>query len=433
MKGSPITIESQRGQANASGRVMPGPDDWGGVHGLHETTLKLRRYCEANDWAGYDPYDALNSRIFDALPFLNGRWPRLILTQTLKRCPVNLRDLLGVPRTQNPKALALFLSSLLKISRLESGSGTGPATEMVERLVALRSPGIEYWCWGYSFPWQTRTIVVPKSAPNLVCTTFVAGSLLDAYERLGGEHLLAMAKSAGDYLLNELYYTDPGKVASFSYPLPNLGSKVHNANFLAAALLSRLFHHTGDERLLEPALRVARYSASRQEGDGSWMYGDLPTQQWIDNFHTGFNLSALRTISSCLEVTEFDSHIRRGFEFYRNHFVREDGVPRYFHNKTYPIDIHCVAQTLLTLLEFQDLNQANLSLARTVYAWAVKEMWDEDGFFYYRKLPLLTIKTSYMRWAQAWMLLALSTFAEHEGQLRSSHSLPRTLSASPAV
>ena len=29
----------------------------------------LLAYCRANDWAGYDPYDALNSELFKALPF----------------------------------------------------------------------------------------------------------------------------------------------------------------------------------------------------------------------------------------------------------------------------------------------------------------------------------------------------------------------------
>jgi len=35
-------------------------------------------------------------------------------------------------------------------------------------------------------------------------------------------------------------------------------------------------------------------------------------------------------------------------------------------------------------------------------------MWDDRGFFYYRVLRSFTIRTSYMRWSQAWMLLALS-------------------------
>lgn len=422
MSSIPNTTENVAGNADASGTTVMSLAG-SGVQGLKETTLKLLAYCEVNDWAGYDPYDALNSRIFRALPFFNTRWPRLILTQALKRSPFNLRNLMGIPKTQNPKALALFLSSLLKISRFKSPDGTGPVRRMIERIVALRSVDTKYWCWGYSFPWQTRTIVVPRGAPNLVCTTFVAGALLDTYEQLGETELLDMAKSAGDYLLNELYYTTGSDVASFSYPLRSLESKVHNANFLAAALLSRLYRHTGDERLREPALKVARYSAFRQRGDGSWMYGELPTQQWIDNFHTGFNLSALRTISSCLGVAEFNGHIRRGFEFYRDHFIREDGAPRYFHNRTYPIDTHSVAQTLLTLVEFQDLDEANLDLARSVYDWTMKHMWDEAGFFYYRRLPLLTIKTSYMRWSQAWMLLALSTFTEYELRQRASPSL----------
>jgi hypothetical protein len=39
-------------------------------------------------------------------------------------------------------------------------------------------------------------------------------------------------------------------------------------------------------------------------------------------------------------------------------------------------------------------------------------MWDDRGFFSYRVLPFCRIKTSYMRWVQAWMLLALSTLVE---------------------
>src|SRR5207249_7528984 len=90
--------------------------------------LKLLAYCRANDWAGYDPYDAVNSQVFTALPFLNARLPRLVLTQALKRSPINIRRLLRIPKTQNPKAIALFLSAFLKLSRI----GVGKAEEFVE-------------------------------------------------------------------------------------------------------------------------------------------------------------------------------------------------------------------------------------------------------------------------------------------------------------
>src|SRR2546427_5278778 len=103
---------------------------------LPATTLKLLAYCRANDWAGYDPYDALNSRALTALPFLNRRFPRLILTQALKRSPINIRRLIDIPKTQSPKALALFLMASLKFSKLGLPGQEELVALMTDRLVA---------------------------------------------------------------------------------------------------------------------------------------------------------------------------------------------------------------------------------------------------------------------------------------------------------
>jgi hypothetical protein len=372
-------------------------------------TLKLLNYCKSNDWAGYDPYDALNSKLFEALPFLNSRIPRLALTQALKRSPINIRRPLLVPKTQNAKAIALFLSALLKLSKIDLVDQEDLIRPMIDRLVALRSRDVPYWCWGYSFPWQTRDMgIVPRGMPNLVCTMFAASALLDVYEQRQDSQCLEMAVSAAEYILNELYWDD-GNNVGFSYPLPSLRTQTHNANFLAAALFCRVYKHTGREKFLQPALKVARFSAAKQHADGSWYYGERTTQRWIDNFHTGYNLCALQDISRDAATTEFETCIRNGFEFYRAHFFREDGAARYFHDRTYPIDIHCVAQSIITLLAFKDLQPGNVRLADSVFRWAMKHMWDDRGFFDYRVLRFCTIRTSYMRWSQAWMLLALST------------------------
>ncbi len=381
-----------------------------------DVTLKLLAYCRANDWAGYDPYDALNSRIFKSLSFLDFRLPRLVLTQVLKRAPLNVRPLLLVPKTQNPKAIALFLAAVIKLSKLGLLDGEGLVDVLVEKLIALRSQKSAYWCWGYSFPWQTRTIVVPRGAPNLVCTTFVANALLDAYERSSESRYLTMAVSAAEYILNELYWTDGGRIAGFSYPLASLRVQVPNANFLGAAVFCRVHRHTGEKKFLEPAMKVARYSATKQNEDGSWYYGEASKQRWVDNFHTGYNLCALQSICRDAETSEFEPCIRRGFEFYRAHFFRQDGAPRYFHDRTYPVDIHCVAQSIITLLAFRSVHKDNVRLAHSVFQWAATHMWDERGYFYYRVLPFCTIRTSYMRWSQAWMLLALATFLEQYGE-----------------
>jgi hypothetical protein len=339
----------------------------------------------------------------------------------LKRSPINIRRLALIPKTQNAKAIALFLSAFLKLSKLDLGDLHSLIALMIERLIALRSPGLPYSCWGYSFPWQTRTIVVPTATPNLVCTTFVANALLDAYEQRQDSRCLRMAVSGAEYILNELYWDEGDSGCGFSYPLPALRSQTHNANFLAAALFCRVYKHTGEEKFLGPAMRVARYSAAKQHADGSWYYGEGPSQQWIDNFHTGYNLCALQAICRDAGTTEFELCIRRGFEFYRAHFFRDDGAAKYFHNRTYPLDIHCVAQSIITLLAFRDLDPRNVPLTHSVFRWAMSHMWDNEGFFYYRVLRFCTIRTSYMRWSQAWMLLAIATlFAESQGTSRLS-------------
>lgn len=411
---------------------------------LATVTRKLFDYCRTNNWAGHDPYDALNSELFKCLPFLNFWLPRLAMTQILKRSPINFRTLLMIPKTQNPKALGLFLMALLKMDKLGMLDDKNLIPELVQNIINLRSgsplstgnreletenrePSTDnrYYSWGYSFPWQGRSVLAPRGAPNLVCTVFVANALLDYYESTVNRQpatvnrepltVIHMATSAADYLLNELYWSE-GDNAGFSYPLPSFKTRVHNANFLGSALFCRIYKHTGEKKYLEPALKAARYSANMQRPDGSWYYGEYETQKWVDNFHTGYNLGALRTISMTLETDEFVPNIRRGFEFYKNHFFRKDGAAKYFHSKVYPIDIHSIAQSIITLVEFKDLDPDNIRLAKKVLEWAMSNMRDERGYFYYQVTPYYKNKISYMRWSQAWMLLAFSTLLETDNR-----------------
>lgn len=395
------------------------------MYGNDINLLNLINYCSDSGWSGFDPYDALNSQLFNATPLRHSRICRIAFMQLLKRLPVNFRTLLQIEKRQNPKAIALTLMAFIKLWNHGVLDDDAPVRLMIHNLVKLRSVNTPYWCWGYSFPWQTRSIMVPKGEPNLVCTVFAANALLDAYEAMGDEQCLAMAISASKYLLDLLYWTEGETVGGFCYPLPGLRSRVHNAHFLGAALLCRTYGHTGETQLLEAALKVVRYSAAKQNEDGSWDYGESSKQGWVDNFHTGYNLSALHSIGAHAKTAEFEGHLRRGFSFYRKHFFREDGAPKYYHNRTYPIDIHSVAQSIITLVELQELEEGTLDLACSVYGWAVNNMLDDKGFFYYQVHSLYTNKISYMRWSQSWMLLALSTLSgmvESRGIVNDGHS-----------
>jgi hypothetical protein len=64
----------------------------------------LKSYCEAQNFAGWDPYDGLNSRVFQATPLKHWDLARLAWIQGFKRSPINFRKLLLVPKNTTPKA-----------------------------------------------------------------------------------------------------------------------------------------------------------------------------------------------------------------------------------------------------------------------------------------------------------------------------------------
>jgi len=380
------------------------------------TTMKLLAYCQANDWAGYDPYDGLNSKVFQALKIFHFKLPRLALIQLMKRSPVNFRRILQVPRSLSPKGISLFLTSVNKLYEIGLVHDDKIIRTLSDWLLGLSLLNDGYLAWGYNFDWQALTGLVPYGTPNIICSTFAGNALLDTYKNFPDPRFLESATRVSSFLLDRLYWEVDSKDAFFSYMPISLKPiiPIHNANLLGAAFLTRVARETRKKALLAPALKAARFSASKQQGEGSWDYGewDRPSQRWIDNFHTGFNLCALRNIGRDAETSEFEPHIKRGFDFYRQHFFEKDEAPKYYHDRLYPIDIHSVAQSIITLVALKDLDKNNTQLAKTVLAWAMSNMWDSKGYFYFQKHRCWTIRIPYMRWSQAWMLLALATLAE---------------------
>ncbi|RYZ32654.1 MAG: delta-aminolevulinic acid dehydratase, partial [Sphingobacteriales bacterium] len=125
---------------------------------------KLRTYCEAEDFKGWDPYDGLNSKLFRALPFIaNKRLPRLAWIQLFKRSPLNLRRLARVPKDYNPKGLGLFLAGYCNLYQAEPRDEyKNKIVYLADKLLELRSDGYSGSCWGYNFDWQARAFFQPR-------------------------------------------------------------------------------------------------------------------------------------------------------------------------------------------------------------------------------------------------------------------------------
>ena len=75
---------------------------------MNSSFQKLKKYCENQNFKGWDPYDGLNSKVFNAFYLNKVQFFRLAWIQLFKRNPINLRNLLLVPKEYNPKGLGLL-------------------------------------------------------------------------------------------------------------------------------------------------------------------------------------------------------------------------------------------------------------------------------------------------------------------------------------
>lgn len=385
---------------------------------------RLRAYCEAEGYKGWDPYDGLNSRVFQALPLLKkSALCRLVVIQGFKRSPFNFRRLTLVPKEYNAKGVGLFLQGYCNlynaVCRNESlsdelGSKESLLTkvnELADLLVSLRSMGDYHGaCWGYNFDWQARRLFLfPKYTPTVVATNFCATALFEAYEITRRKDLLDIALSAGEFVMKDLhrYKCEGGFLFSYS-KLPG-NDTVYNASLLGSRLLSYCYKYSGNKEYLEAAKASVAACCAGQESDGSWVYGLLPVQGWKDSFHTGYNLDGLIAYEELTGDKSYHDNIEKGFKYYVGNFFESDGTPKYYNDRTYPIDIHCPGQLFVTLARLHKYAE-NKSLAGKVLDWTLKNMQDKKGYFYYQLKPGISSKISYMRWSNAFMFCALSYY-----------------------
>jgi hypothetical protein len=404
---------------------------------------RLRAWCRARDYAGHDPFDALNSTLFQSTPLRRSRLARLVWTQAFKRSPVNLRTLARVPAERNSKGTALF--ALAALSRLRATRDRGDEREaraLLDDLLAAKIETAHGAAWGYNFDWQGRAFYAPKGTPTVVPTAFAVRALVEASDALSTSDeegarssdvckYLSAATRACEFILNDLNRGDEsGDEVCFSYtPLDR--TRVFNASLLAGEALASVGALAGSAEWIGEALRAARYVVRRQRGDGSWGYGADSYQTWSDNFHTAFVLTSLARVLRACGPEELESGavenvagareeirraIKRGYAFWRSSFFLADGWPKYYHRSAHPADAHSAGACIVACVELCGLEPDALELATRVARWTLRELLDPRGFFYYQKRRLHTVRTPYMRWSQAWMMYALARLLESRRQ-----------------
>ena len=393
------------------------------VKAFAETLDRMR----SGGFAGYDPFDALGSRLFRLTPLYRSARCRQAWIQFHKLCPINLRPLLLVPRTRNAKTMALVVSACLRAyPALADNDLLDEARALLALLDSSAVPCGAGRAWGYPFDWQSRSFFVRAGTPNIVVTSFAGAACMDAWERLGDAKAFRTARDAARAVLTAFRGARFPEGDCFSYT-PGDGLRVHNANLLAAAFLARVStvppmeEALGGEAALPDEARAAalaaiRFSVSGQAPDGSWPYGLDANQRWIDGFHTAYNLMALEDCRVALCDESLAKVIRKGLDFYLERFIGPSGEPFYFADRPMPYDIHSAASAIAVLCRLAKTDGRCESAARKAFEWTMRRMYLGRGKFAYRRGRLLLNSVEYVRWSHAWMLYALAHALELFGK-----------------
>lgn len=398
------------------------------LEGLDEQTLKVyeslkrvEQWVEQHDYKAYEPFDGLSSPL-RALTHGSLLLERMLM-QTVRQAPLNLRPLLGIKPLPSTKGRGYMAAGYVEMLRLTGDTAYAKKTRAcLDWLVAHKSPRFAKYSWANHFDFASRGGRYSKDESIIVWTALIGQAFLDGYEALGEQRYLDVAQSACAWILDlPRERTHTGTCLSY-HAIEQ--ESIHNANMLGAAFLARTGRIVGNREWLDVAAGAMEYSCSRQRPDGSWWYAEEPKYHWIDNFHTGYNLDSLQTYADATGDARYDALIARGLDYYVKHFFRDDGCPRYYHNRTQPIDSQCAAQSIETLSRFARKHPECLVLARRVALWTIENLQDPGGHFYYRAYPLLKAKAPMLHWAQATTYKALAALL---AATRSEHLLPSSV------
>ncbi len=370
----------------------------------------LEAYVVKRKFKGIDPYDVLMS----PFPFQKlGKWPPILAIQIFKRNPINLRKLLGVPKSWNPKALGLFLQGYSLLPKTDFNKAQ--CEWLFDKLMELKTADTPGLAWGYPFPWASPEKYLEAWSPTSVVSGFVVQGLDAYYKTYADKRALEAMEKVCIFLTEALFHTEKNEAYAISYSTAK-ADFCYNASLLAAEVYARTYAHTGQQAYANIARRALDSVLTKQKSDGSWNYSEnLETgkQRVQIDFHQGFTLDSIMAISEALNYCpeKVEKAVQEGFEFYRDQQFRPDGRALWRLPGDFPADVHHQAQGVLTAINYHRFGGSRRAeeLAKRVLTYTLSNFQDGRGYFYYRKHKRFIDRTSYMRWGNAWMFLVLSS------------------------
>lgn len=376
---------------------------------IYTSMIQLSRWVTQEQHKGWDPYDGTTAERF------KNNKTHTITKQFMRQfnlySPVNLRPAFGIQKDTSNKALALFSRSYLLLSRLTRDRSY--AQEAKKLLTSLAGKKIDtYGCaWSDYFDYEYGQ----PQIPDIVVTSEAIKSYSMAYEFFKDIQYFNIAKSALQFIISHLYVKSDAEVYMKYTPGPE-NRIVLNASALMLGVLSEYLKFDSSSDLDAIGNNIIEFLNSHQNKEGYWPYSYYPSTHYIYkqlDYHQGFILDGLYSFLPYLQEKQKEKTmvtIQRGMQFYMKKQFALDGSSYYRYPLRYPVDIHNQAQGILTFSKLSDINSEYLQFAKKIAVWTIEHMQNKSGFFYHHKFPVLINKIPYMRWGQAWMMLALSEY-----------------------
>lgn len=382
---------------------------------VYSSIERLDRWLRGQGWAGYDPYD------LKGLPrFVRpaGRFDRAIRLAALRLerfFPLALRTIWSVPKTINAKGMGLFAEGYRLLHEVTGRDCyLQRAREALEWLEAHSCPGYAGHCWGYPFDWRSR-VPIPAGTPSSVVSATVGHAFWGFYQMTGEQHYLDVCRGICEFFLQDLHIDrlDSRRIC-FSYT-PMDTFHVHNANLFAAEFLVRVGLAVKDDRYVDHGMQAVAYTLDQQNSDGSICYWgkDQESQCRIDHYHSGFEIRCLYGLWKSTADAHIGRALRAYHAFYKERLFQDRTVPKMTPTRLYPVDVHSCAEAILCHSTLAPDFAEAWDYIYHVTPWVLQQMQHREGWFIYRidHLPggiRHRLNIPYVRWGQAWMLLALA-------------------------
>jgi hypothetical protein len=375
---------------------------------LNKVVLDSIDFVERADYVSFDPFDALTN------PLLNKVTSNSIL---LRRSSIQLNAkfhfnvrFLGMKKMVHTKTISDMLSvySLL-YQRTGNPESLKKAKIMLEKLMAVRIETSKGIGWGLNFPYTTRFTNAKVDTPNLYNIVNSTNALLDYWTVSHKDEILKEVSPILNFIETELGAIEIDKDNLCYQYYPHLNIHAYNVNALLAALFVRINCSLKKEIVPQSKItRLLRFIKTHQNNDGSWYYTDESKGKWVDGFHTGFILESLASIQHTTQQYDLLDSLTKGFEYYKRFMFSSESVPMYYPGKLYPIESQNCAQAIQTIANCaRYLKLDEKEFLSHIIEKVLKYLYDEAGFFFYKKGKYLLNRNIYFRWSQTPMILAL--------------------------